>query len=415
MIRCLNLDWLEVYCEESVSHSPCDADFFRRSGYYVQERPYGTRQYEQMFTILDHFDQPMIEIRRAPKSDARVKGIFSPFSCHIRLTNRYCYSTDPIGLLRDFLARFDYTLNRIFRLDLCLDFERFDTGDRPQVFLDRYVKGVYSKINQANIFAAGCDRWDGRHWNSFAWGSPKSMVSTKMYNKTLELQQAHDKPYIRQAWFNAHLIDDALLGTRIADDGTTYKPDIWRLEFSIKSPKRAHYIIENNHHRKTKLQSMPHTLSCYDTHDKRLGIFFSLADHYFHFKHFEEGKRKDRCPDKQLFRFRLGDQYYRLDALASSRPNQQPTLSLLNRLSLLHLTTFERNTRAAIEHVMEYLREVLARTLTEDGQSRLGATAWVKLIRLRQENKLRELRDIKQQDLFDALFPPTPADEEAVQ
>ena len=37
--------------------------------------------------------------------------------------------------------------------------------------------------------------------------------------------------------------------------------------------------------------------------DRLLVIFASLANHYFHFKKFKEGKRKDRCTDKVLFDF----------------------------------------------------------------------------------------------------------------
>lgn len=58
VVRCVNLDWLEVYCLEDSSRFPCDADYFRQQGYFVQERDYGTRQYAQAFCIEDEKGEP---------------------------------------------------------------------------------------------------------------------------------------------------------------------------------------------------------------------------------------------------------------------------------------------------------------------------------------------------------------------
>lgn len=48
--RCLNIDWLEVYALEP---DKLDADFFISDGWSVQPRPYGTRVYDEMFTLMD--------------------------------------------------------------------------------------------------------------------------------------------------------------------------------------------------------------------------------------------------------------------------------------------------------------------------------------------------------------------------
>lgn len=77
--RCVNLDWVEVYCLESGKNFPHDANYFRECGYFVREREYGTRQYNQMFTILDENDLGFIEVRRDPVSGTMASkntGIF---------------------------------------------------------------------------------------------------------------------------------------------------------------------------------------------------------------------------------------------------------------------------------------------------------------------------------------------------
>ena len=321
--RCINIDWLEVYCLESVTHFPCNADFWRSQGWFVRERDYGTRQYAEMFTLEDREGNPFIEIRRNPVASGageKNEGIFSPYSTHIRLVNRYCYHENAVGLLSEFLARYDYDIQRLYRLDLALDFEKFDKGDDPHKFLLRYMAGRFSKINQGNLSGHAKDLWERRDWNSVSWGSPKSMVSTKLYNKTLELREAKDKPYIRLAWMQAGLIDDALKMVKYNPDGTTYYPEIWRVEFSIKSSARGWYTYEDCNGAKQKRLVREHTLATYADRNSQLKAFAFLAHHYFHFKHYVDGERKDRCPDKVLFDFGLQHQVYQLDVLATDEP-----------------------------------------------------------------------------------------------
>lgn len=340
MTRCINLDWLEVYALEDPNQFPCDADYFRQRGWRVEEREYGTRTYRQMFTIYDQRDEPLIEVRRWPYSNtSKDGGLFPEESCHIRLHNRTCYLDNPIAILRDFMTRYNYSLISIYRIDICLDFEKFDSNDDPSKFIVRYMQGKYSKVNQANIAAHGVDLWAGRSWNSLSWGKRKSMVSTKMYCKTLELEQEKDKPYIWYSWFQCGLIDDLVSHIKAGEDGKPYKPAIWRVEFSIKSTAKKVFVIDSDTG-KRKQQVMAHTLNQYDTKPKLLFMFQSLARHYFHFKHYEADKRKDRCEDKVLFQFKPTDTYFKIDRNASHKSLAKPSsrlLSLLQQFKMTHL------------------------------------------------------------------------------
>lgn len=360
-MRCVNIDWLELYCLESLSVYPCNADYFRRLGYLVQEREFGTRQYREMFTLLDQNEEPVLEIRRNPVSateDSRIKGMFDPCSCHMRFANRFCYRDDCVQVLLNFLYQHQYTVVRIYRLDICLDFERFDSGDDPQKFLYRYINRKYSKINQSDIAVHGKDLWDGRFWNSVSWGAPKSMVSTKLYNKTMELRERHDKPYIRYAWMAASLVDDFVNLTKVGKDGQLYKPEIWRVEFSIRSSAKAWYITEDCTGAKEKHIAMPHDLNCYDTREKLLNAFASLAHHYFHFKKFKEGQRKDRCPDKVLFHFDDSQPVYHLDRLLSARPKDRHLDVLCARLQAFRLRHPNNELCAAIDIILDYIKKL---------------------------------------------------------
>ena len=186
-----------------------------------------------------------------------------------------------------------------------MDFERFDEGDDPAAFLSRYLRQVYSKINQGNITAHGADRWNGQVWNSVSWGSPTSAIGTKFYNKTMELYDAasgtYRKPHIRYAWLKCGLIDDFHKVMKQGKDGW-YTPQIWRVEFSIRSSVKKWFAIELNGEDK-HYQSIRNTLDMYNHREKLLVLFASLQQHYFHFKHYEKEQRKDRCRDKVLFKW----------------------------------------------------------------------------------------------------------------
>lgn len=348
--RCVNLDWLELYCLEDDIGYPHDANFFRRAGFHVEEREYGTPMYNEMFTLYDHFDEPLIEIRRDPKSaeTRQINGLFDPRSCHVRLSNRTCYFANPVQLLQQFIEQYGLHYQRISRVDICYDFTTFDYGDNPADFMRRYMKNRYTKINQANISAHGADAWGGRTWNSVSWGSKKSMVGTKFYNKKLELSEARDKPYIRQAWRAAGLVDDEYLLTK---DGNPV--DIWRVEFSVKSGTRNWFIMENEQGKKKRIQSVRNTLDVYDTKEKLWQMFLSLADHYFHFKKFEEGKRKDLCEDKKLFNPDGISQYYKLENVASTHQPSTAWHQLYKKLLAYREETYKPEIYKAVSLLLE--------------------------------------------------------------
>lgn len=287
-IRCINLDWLEIFAEEPIDE-PHDAIYFRNKGYKVKERVYGTPQYRQMFTLIAD-DVELFEIRRDPYSIKSQGGIFQPNACHIRLCNRTCYEESPIDHLRAFMVAHDYTYKSISRIDIALDFNKFDNGEDPANFINRYMRGKVAKVNQCRVSAHGTDEWARRVFNSLKWGSPSSPVTTKLYNKTLELKQGEDKPYIRQAW---------------EDAGLDPAKDVWRVEFSLSAQMQTLQSLKNGEMFK---KSIVH----YDSRERLLKQFFILYHKYFDFRLLkvnrkDNGKlvyvRKYLCPRIDLFRY----------------------------------------------------------------------------------------------------------------
>ena len=400
-IRCVNLDWVEIYAKEDSQRYPLNADYFRSKGYFVNERDYGTRVYAEMFTIEDKEGHPFIEVRRKPMAGTSDFSGLDQYSCHLRLVNRACYYEDAITRLRDFMVEHDYEFQRIFRLDICYDFTQFDYGDKPERVAQRIVDKKYRKINQGHMATHSEDRWDRYEWETLSWGSKTSMVSTKMYNKTKELASPKtDKPYIRQIWFESRLIDDPINCTKKGSDGKQHDIDVWRIEFSLKSSARNWIVIEDQSGKKVTKKSIPHTLSMYDTKDKLWQRFQDLAFHYFHFKiqtfvserpalaslaqsvlaldqdhplfplHSQSQRklqRKDRCPDKKLFKWDDNHVFHALAPLAPESKPEREDLSLKRRLSMYRLTHNDPDVRRSCDILIQSIDDKELRRLTATG------------------------------------------------
>lgn len=358
-MRCINIDWLEVYCLES---QPRDAQYFASLGFDVQMRDYGTRLYKEMFTLVWH-GQPFIEVRRNPSScgSSAAAKFFDPRACHLRLCNRTCYFNDAGTIMANFIEQHKYVFMNIAKIDLAMDFEKFDTGDVPAKFLERYLKGRYSKVNQCTIAVHGKDNWDGRNYNSVSWGSKSSPVFTRFYDKTMELKEGRDKPYIRQAWASCGLVDDFITLNKKDEDGNTYTPRIWRLEFSISSSVKRWVCFDvDTNGNKTHL-SKRNTLDVYKTREDLITMYASLVNHYFHFKRFEEGKRKDRCEDKQLFDFGNRD-VYKVDKPAAAKAECKGLIALKQRIENYRYLHFDDTIRKACDIILNQIdKEMLSK------------------------------------------------------
>lgn len=380
--RCINIDWLEVHCIEPLQ--PRDAEYYRSLGFDVIERDYGTRVYEQMFTICLSDGQPFVEVRRQPHRTNNINKyqVLEEGSCHLRLHNRACYFNNAGQLLQEFLQTHSYTFKRIARIDLALDFEVFDSGDLPAKFVTRYLHEHYAKVNQCTIAVHGTDLWDGQKWNSISWGSKKSPVFTRFYNKTLELQQVKDKPYIRQAWASCGLVDDFIQLTKKNDRGEFYKPEIWRLEFAITSAVKNWVCFDVDTNGDKTHHSVRNDLSRYLSRDNLLEMFSSLVSRYFHFKRVQEKRqaspavtamrrevewvnrprdiqRKDRCPDKELFQFGKDQGTYKVEKVVAAKVDNKALLALKRRIEDYKLTHIQKAMRQACDLILESIDKEL--------------------------------------------------------
>lgn len=147
------------------------------------------------------------------------------------------------------------TYKGITRLDLCYDCNSLHDGRNVERFIRQFVST--EPMTAGHIIRNGSSRFQLHGTrkntsvatlNSIRWGSPNSRISAYCYNKTLELTEVKDKPWIRKMWEENGLeydIDTLTLNTltprqrnKKQENDTLreyVKKSVWRFEISIKS------------------------------------------------------------------------------------------------------------------------------------------------------------------------------------
>lgn len=245
---CISVDWLQVYCLNNLSNVP-------QSGYglcrfFTSEKldrvtPLWTEVY-----VIKYDNLEVAEYCRFPRSstmDAR--------GCTIKLHNRVLYSAQFIELLKQVIAFLDVQYVGVTRLDLCYDCNWLHGHRSVHDFLFQYF--VHAPYCSGHIIRNGSRRIQvnatrtingATTISAMRWGSKSSAVGVYCYNKSLELLEVHDKPWIRAAWEQEGLINnyDAKGWNSLDDrDKQKYIRDgkaegyiivpVWRFEISIKS------------------------------------------------------------------------------------------------------------------------------------------------------------------------------------
>lgn len=207
--------------------------------------------------------------------------------CAIKMANAVLYTQSWYYLMNDLAGALGWTIHNLTRIDLCADFNYFWHGLHPQTLIRKYVKknaNGYIKIGTNKFACNGTRTEDTAIIDTLRFGSRQSGVSTYLYNKSKELSEKHDKPWIRKCWEEVHLNED----------------DVWRLEFSIGNSATELREIQTG---------MLHTLfhTDFELNDAVRVYFLAYASRYFQFKHIErmsDGitfQRRSRMRDVELF------------------------------------------------------------------------------------------------------------------
>ena len=182
---------------------------------------YGTRQ----FSVLTHvyWGRERFAILAAFPRMANM----DPECFQLKVENMWLYKDDCYRMLAYVLGTLHLEVRHISRLDLCADFNSFHGDLHPIEFIRRFMAGeikhkgrshgrVYFRQEAAPAgVTAKCG--DVLNFNALEFGKHSSDARVYLYNKSLELSEEKQKPWIQDCWRAAGLNVD----------------DVWRLEISM--------------------------------------------------------------------------------------------------------------------------------------------------------------------------------------
>lgn len=272
----INVDWLQVYCHDDNLGFLHDI-YYGVSAYEFKLLPHGTRHFKELWEVIDEDGEKYAIIQRVPHS-----SIISADGAIIQLCNRELYRPYYASNFIVFLSSHHFRYKSISRLDICFDSNYLYKKLKHSKLIKDLMTGVVLKNNQSKVawnFNAIANVGKPMECNSCSFGSKSSSVSTKMYNKTLEMKEQKQKPYIIESW---------------GYNGLNLDMDVWRIEISIKSD--ASTTIRTDSGEIFRLD--PDSLRMQELTED---IFFSYAEKYFSFKRNNGTKNKTRMTDLPIF------------------------------------------------------------------------------------------------------------------
>jgi hypothetical protein len=198
----------------------------------------------------------------------------------LKVANKFLYSPGIFDLLKLIESTYDLKFIGFSRIDIAHDFNYFSGCLDPELFIKKVANEKFIKKGLANYKFIAKNR-SRLVYEYMRIGSDKSDLVGYLYNKTSELDQVKNKPYIRETWDRNAL---------------EVNKDVWRLEFSIKG--NSWQIID-----KISGENLSHTTAMLKNTDLLIQIYSYCVDRIFTFYYNENKIRKDRNEKVVLFNY----------------------------------------------------------------------------------------------------------------
>ena len=215
---CYSIDWLTFNIKLIDINNP----FIRDEGIYAEEREQGTNIFKRVKDFYNTRDELIFTIVFQPHS----KIIKQDFG-QLQIANKWLYVGNLSKLVYKIFFQSNFELVNISRIDLCTDFFNFVDTYKPLSFIQDVAKGNVIKVNPSSINFWGKTGDYSIDYHAMNIGDRVSTFNFKLYNKTKELEEKHEKGYIKTKWYKKLQGYEELIKMK-------EKPTIWRLEVSIK-------------------------------------------------------------------------------------------------------------------------------------------------------------------------------------
>ena len=213
-----SIDWLTFNIKLKDINNP----FIRDEGIYAEEREQGTNIFKRVKDFYNTRDELIFTIVFQPHS----KIIKQDFG-QLQIANKWLYVGNLSKLVYKIFFQSNFELVNISRIDLCTDFFNFVDTYKPLSFIQDVAKGNVIKVNPSSVNFWGKTGDYTIDYHAMNIGDRESTFNFKLYNKTKELEEKHEKGYIKTKWYKKLKGYEELIKMK-------EKPTIWRLEVSIK-------------------------------------------------------------------------------------------------------------------------------------------------------------------------------------
>lgn len=277
---CISVDWLEVCCYGGVIEQELVITNGMR--YQIVDEKKSTRVFKKLYKVvyrgLEYF-----YIQQEPISSALKRGLTL-----VKVANRVLYSEKYIALLLDLLKALHLQYKGISRLDIAYDCNYFYGGRSPKKFIHDYIckpleqkGGIYLANVKKHVTFFEKSISSNTRYSYIKFGMGTGGRSAYIYDKSLELREVKDKPWIRKMWADNGLIDN--------DD-----THVWRSEISIKAQGKQLLNLDTG-------ELFALHPSFLNTYEKICKIFHFYAAKAFDFRINEGQKNRRHFPPLRLF------------------------------------------------------------------------------------------------------------------
>lgn len=257
------IDWLSVNYHGIYN----DSKLFK-----IKHLEYGTKMFKNVTELYHNSDLVCIIVYN-PRSTILDKNLIQ-----IKYANKQLYHAGLFDLIQMVESDLNLQFVGFSRIDLAYDFNSFYKSLSPELFINRVASGKYIKKGLANYKFIAKNQ-NKVIWQYFRIGSDTSNIQGYLYNKTAEMRDKKNKPYIVEGWKNS---------------GLDLSKDVWRLEFSIKGD--AWNLID-----RVTNENIEHSCIILYSDDLKENVFSLLVDKLFTFYKNTGKVRKDRNIKLRLF------------------------------------------------------------------------------------------------------------------
>lgn len=335
---CISVDWLQTYC---LGNLITEGEYTGKNyKFSIQLQDYETPQFKRVYKVMCR-NLEYATIQQFPRT-----RVINAKATLVKLSNRVLYSQKYIEFLYDLQETLHLLYKGITRIDICYDCNKYFNGRSVPRFLKCYLEKDMGEIG--SIYRRGSDKFTAHgsksktsvsKITSMRFGSDKSRIGAYVYDKTLELEEVKDKPWIRKMWEENGLV-------------STETEHVWRSEISIKSEGTDLLNMDSGQLFRLSPSYMQHAEAI-----KKL--FYIYAQKVFDFRMCNGQKLKRNYDKLKLFE---------CTEIISTKPYYVPTSAdtgrvekmCYNRLKLLSekYTDLAEQRRISLSDTMQFLSEL---------------------------------------------------------